>query len=275
MLHFIALRKRIKVTETIQKITSAMRLMSRSLHARLRNQKSILEEYTAAISNITHDLEAQAKAITLPPSEDFPQFAATNYSDEPIIIVIGSQKGLCGIFNENVFMLLEEAQQPSTAPIITVGKRATDYLRQNNKTAIHSFDHLNIANFTTIASQLTTLLLSSKRSKVLVFSNISRSFFVQKAHMTELIIPVLQQHEHHTMQFLNYTHVLQLKVQLLHIIYESLLSEQAARFISMDAATRNADDVIEQTKINYNKTRQAHVTRELTELSASTAHEVE
>ena len=52
-------------------------------------------------------------------------------------------------------------------------------------------------------------------------------------------------------------------------LYESLLSEQSARFLSMDAATQNAQNLLNKMKLEYNKLRQANITRELTELSAS------
>ena len=57
-----------------------------------------------------------------------------------------------------------------------------------------------------------------------------------------------------------------LEVQLHYLLFESLLAEHAARFISMDNATRNAQSLLEETQLQYNKLRQAKITKELTEL---------
>lgn len=60
-----------------------------------------------------------------------------------------------------------------------------------------------------------------------------------------------------------------LEVTIQHLLFESLLAEQAARFISMDSSTRNAEKILEETILWYNKLRQAKITRELTELTGS------
>jgi F-type H+-transporting ATPase subunit gamma len=60
-----------------------------------------------------------------------------------------------------------------------------------------------------------------------------------------------------------------LEAELQSLLYESLLAEHAARFISMDNATRNAEKLLEETKSDYNKLRQAKITKELTELTSS------
>jgi F-type H+-transporting ATPase subunit gamma len=60
-----------------------------------------------------------------------------------------------------------------------------------------------------------------------------------------------------------------LVAQIQYILFESLIAEQAARFISMDNSTKNANDLLETTKLQYNKLRQAKITRELIELSSS------
>lgn len=261
MSHFIALKQRIKIIETIKKTTGAMRLISMSTHSRLNHQRIILDEYTQEIDRILHDLRekaVQTQSIRMP--------CEVRTELEPVIILVGSQKGLCGTFNENVFHLLTKQKLPATCPLITAGKRASDALKQAGLIPITTFDELKSANFATTASALTTFLLKLNRTNVVIFSNYSRSFFAQKAKMTNLELPQL---DTITSPFLQTVEVLHIKTALMHILYESLLAEQAARFLSMDTATRNAEEVLEQTRLEYNKARQTHITMELTELSSS------
>jgi F-type H+-transporting ATPase subunit gamma len=259
MSHFILLRQRIKVIETIKKTTSAMRLISMSIHSRLRGQKATIEEYSAEIKRLLQETEIQAEFI--PPVE------GTNI-ERPIFLLIGSQKGLCGAFNEQLFKLF--AQQPvhQSDTVITVGRYAHDYLKRSNFQAYRSFDQFGITNFTEVASELTNLLFTLKHAHIVVLSNRPKTFFIQKPELTELTLDGSSATEN---SLLLYLKKMRTKTVILQLLYESLLAEQAARFLSMDTAYRNAEDVLNVTKLSYNKARQAAVTRELTELSAGMA----
>lgn len=256
MSHFIILRQRIKVIETIKKTTGAMRLISMSLHSRLRNQKNILESYALEIKRISSHL-MQKKA-----DSDEIQKNPKSLLQQPIIILIGSQKGLCGAFNENLFQFFQKQHQVTSADtIITVGKYATEYIKKNNIKPYRSYDQFSSSNFVAIADQLKKLCIALN-GPVSVFSNAAPTFFSQKPR--KLMVTVAPSDEDELLTYLN---SLQLKATFLHILHESLLAEQAARFLSMDAAYRNADTILNQTRLDYNKTRQTYVTRELTELS--------
>lgn len=258
MSHFILLRQRIKVIETIKKTTGAMRLISMSMHSRLRNQKTILETYTNEIKQIEEELRRE-KPATQPawPSADRKQ-------SQPVVILIGSQKGLCGAFNEQLFNFLRaEHQLESTDLVLTVGKHATEYIKKNNILPYQSYDQFGASNFVIIANQLTTALLASGTTSVIIFSNKASTFLSQKPRKSTITV-------HYDLaenSLSNYLNKLKLKSTLLHMLYESLLAEQAARFLSMDMAHRNADEILTKTRLDYNKTRQAYVTRELIELS--------
>lgn len=266
MSHFIALKQRIKIIETIKKTTGAMRLISMSTHSRLNHQRSILDEYTQEIDRILHEL--REKIPTNKPVEA----QESAQERDPVIVIVGSQKGLCGTFNENVFQLFTKQKLPETCPIITAGKRATETLKQAGYFPTTTFDELKSANFATTASTLTTFLLKLNRVNVVIFSNYSRSFFAQKAKMVTLELPRLEAIQD---PFLRTMEILHIKTALMHILYESLLAEQAARFLSMDTATRNAEEVLEETRLEYNKARQTHITMELTELSSSSMAQAE
>jgi len=118
-----------------------------------------------------------------------------------------------------------------------------------------------------------------KFTNVVIFSNELKTFFVQKPHETVLVPFTNEQEktaeplskdeylwEQSPKDLLDQLAYQTLEVQLHYLLFESLLAEHAARFISMDNATRNAQSLLEETQLQYNKLRQAKLPKELTEL---------
>ena len=117
---------------------------------------------------------------------------------------------------------------------------------------------------------------------MVVISSIMKNFFVQKPHASSLI-PFVQQATsgttHSTLEEYmweqNPDDIIELLAQqyidanLQYLLFQSLMAEHAARFISMDSSTRNAQNLLDTTKLDYNKLRQAKITKELNELSGS------
>jgi|SRR5579859_1928174 len=287
MSQLLQMRQRIKAIETIQKITHAMQLISMSTHVRLREKKTRIEEYQLALQSIFKKVIAQSS------SWHNPIFFPTQPIDaHPLIILIGSQKGLCGTFNINLFSKFEKDIQRGRFPhasIISIGKRATDYLNKKIPTLpiplqlIHSFNESSSSLASVIVSAIMNTITHAQPSysQVIVYSNYSATFFTQR-QQTVILIPTDLQSQpdefEHQEEFIwedspttildaLATHYLQ--ASLYDIVIKSLLAEQAARFISMDNATRNAESLRDLMKLHYNKIRQAKITKELTELSVS------
>ena len=278
MAQLITMRQRIKAVETIKKITHAMRLISMSAHSRLRHKKTFLEQYKNAFqslwSRVSHvvskkDLEKQA-----------------HMRPQHLIILVAAQKGLCGTFNSSLFKFFDQEvpkQEPSQQ-IIAVGKYATDHLKQQNKIVFAAYNDFSASNFVAIAQAITALIVESPQpyDSVTVYSNYQKNFFVQRPRKN--IVYPLPEPETTTPKDETPTEYLfeqspeelsitirnlLLTVSLQEILFDSLLAEQAARFISMDSSTRNADKLLVSMKLEYNKTRQTTITRELTELASS------
>jgi len=256
MSHFIELQQRIKTIETIKKTTGAMRLISMSTHSRLRHQKAALETYSNQVAELLTELTAQ---------EDLEAEPSQQGSGTAITLVIGSQKGLCGSFNHHLFHFFNEHQPAVGSPIITVGKYATDYIKSIGMVPLASFNEFTLMNYTTIASQISNVLFAHNAQQISAFSNYSKTFFIQKSDNVIFNFPPQELTTEPSTK--TYLTTLRTKTALTRILYESLLAEQAARFLSMDSAYRNAEDILTVTKLAYNKARQAHVTRELMELA--------
>lgn len=277
----IQLRQRIKAIETIKKITHAMRLISMSARSRLKSKEEPLRTYINTSSNLLARLQQYApqwKNSILHPAADAP--------DNPLIILVGSQRGLCGNFNTTLFHHLEGITLPyyrniSKIPVIPVGKKAVHYAQENSRfSIIQQYGELNARTIPTIAHDITGFIFSQSQpfTRIEVISNELKTFFVQKPHSTSLIpfkstatpasSPEIDtyQWDQAPADLLNQLAQSTIESEIHYLLFESLLAEHAARFISTDNATRNAQSLLEETQLQYNKLRQAKITKELTEL---------
>jgi F-type H+-transporting ATPase subunit gamma len=282
MAQLIQMRRRIQTLETFKKIFNAMRLIAMSGHAKLKNKESSIKEYTETVEQLFY----QIKALT-PPEFDPLCKPGTNYNQRTLIIVVGSQKGLCGAFNESLFKLIDGSiLSENNIDIIALGNKAINHIQKNHShELIESFDKFSRANMQEIVWRLTQRILHQERpyKRVIIARNVLKTFFTQKPTVTHLlpIAASAKQGPIQESQFDDYIweqpveqlarDLVQLfiEAQLHQALFQSLIAEQSARFLSMDGATRNAEGLLEITALQYNKLRQTKITREITELVSS------
>jgi len=273
MEQLIVIKQRIKTVETIRKVTHAMRLVSMSTHSRLLEKKKELESYKVASTKI---IDAAKPHLAAP--------APSPLSHE-LFILISSHKGLCGTFNSSLARFFERQvpHLPSHAHYIGIGTFAINYLEKRKVDQQASYPIVSASNFVTIPAALADQISSSPitYNKITVFSMKEKSFFVQVPQEVVIYPHASEASKIHPVDVIKYRYEqapkalneavqrLVLTVSLQELLFQSLLAEQAARFISMDSSTRNADSLITTMKLGYNKVRQASITRELTELSAT------
>lgn len=260
-----------------------MRLISMSSRSRLKSKEEPLRTYIKTSHELLARLQSYApnwhnKILT--PGADLP--------NNPLIILIGSQRGLCGNFNTTLFHYFERIltdQNHATQPkinLIPVGKKAMNYLEDSPKfNIITEYTELNARSIPSIAHDITQLIFNQSQpfTRVEVISNQLKTFFIQKPHNTQLV-PFVSTHEssketiaqdqyqwdQSPVELLDQLALSTIESEIHYLLFESLLAEHAARFISMDNATRNAQTLLEETQLQYNKLRQAKITKELTEL---------
>lgn len=287
MSQLIQMRRRIKTIETIRKITNAMRLIAMSGHSRLKRKEELVKIYNNQVEELYGQIRAQ-----IPESYDPLARHISPYAPE-LIILIGSQKGLCGNFNSNVFKQFEGYRHPGPNPhIIAIGKRAVDFIKDKKQgTLIYSVDKFSTTNIKDIVARTSEIINQPNNhySRVTIISNVLKTFFAQRPVINQLL-PLItaatvihgdsEQQEKATL-FEDYVWeqtpqsiikdlaYLYLEAKLHAILFQSLLAEQAARFLSMDSSTRNAEGLLELSKIQYNKLRQAKITKEINELVSS------
>jgi len=284
MSHLIQLRQRIKTIETTQKVTHAMRLISMSTHSQLKNKEVSLRAYQKAVSHLFGHLQALTSTTPQTTSETIEPLEAKR-----LIILVGSQKGFCGTFNSDLFSFFEkhlENESWQNSDLIAVGKNAVDFISAHPQklSLLKRFPVLNTTTHLSIVRAIADTIDTKPYTSVIIVSNVLKGFFVQRPHITtlmpidyETILNSTTQREQaddfiweeslpslHTAALKQY-----IEVQLNFQIFQSLLAEHAARFISMDNATRNAKNLLEKAQLDYNKLRQTKITRELTELAGS------
>ncbi len=281
MSQLIHMRQRIKAVETIKKITSAMRLISRSFHTKLDKQKKPLAEYRQALCNLLGYVKK------LCPEWQHSRFFPNNLTPKKeLFILIGGQKGLCGNFNAGIFYWIDKHRNrltDSDVTILSVGKKINDYLKKRTVSVDYAFSEVKASNINVVTQEIFNIFMHGSEfyTDVTIISNSSKSFFSYETHTTVLIpfipcekldeelISADYQWEHSPEEVLELLAENILKISITRAIFESLHAEQSARFISMDNATRNANKFLDTMKLHYNKARQAKITKELTELSIS------
>lgn len=277
MSELVLMRQRIKAVDTIKKITHAMCLVSMSTHSRLRAKKAVLEHYITTLSSLYTKVQRNMP-LKLPHS-------LNNPVSRTLHILVGSQKGLCGNFNTNLYTFYKNNARQDDAlslDVITIGKKMSNYTIHLKKQPLTQFNEFNSTTLTSLAKSLSTLIMTAQPSydSAIIYSNYPKTFFIQKSHQTILMptpTTVYSEAYNHEPYLWEQEPSLIIKTitdELLYttiktVLLQSLIAEQAARFISMDSSTRNANTLITHMRLEYNKLRQTKITRELTDLAGN------
>jgi len=203
-----------------------------------------------------------------------------------LIITVTSDRGMCGAFNSNIIrrterLFLEKKNQFEVVEVGSIGKRGRDYFTARKIPLGHDFSHafekLNFASAQQIANQISQEFITQKLDAVFFVYNQFKSAMTQIVTVEQLL-PIATQPVSAAAQALDYTYepskqalledVLPryLATQVWRILLESVASEHGARMSAMEAATKNATEMIEGLTLVYNRARQAGITKELIEI---------
>ena len=280
MSQLIHMRQRIKAIGTIKKITSAMRLISRSFHTRMYREQIHYKEYQESLTNIFKTILIHA------PAEVTPSFSPQESSSKKeLLIIIGSQKGLCGSFNAPVFYWIDNHKKELLGEryhIIAMGKRVTEHLKKIGVHTIETLPELKLTTISPLTQDLFKLITNQKPGmRVTTLSCFSKSLFSQECKEQVILPFTLPKADTPTQSSFDYVwshdseYIIKTLVTM-HItekirttLFSSLLAEHNARFTAMDNATRNAENFLDTMKLQFNKMRQAKITKELSELAGA------
>ena len=279
------LRLRIRSVQSTKKITAAMKVVAAS---RLRKAQEAAEAARPYAERMERMLGSLAASLA-----DQPQapvlLTGTGKSETVLLIVATSDRGLAGGFNATILrdarrQIRQLQAEGKTVKLVTIGRRGRDSLRRDYATLIlESFIEIGRRGVTyPEAKQVATSILqrfeNGEFDTAKIVFNAFRSVMSQVVTTRQLIpfaLPasaakaasgVTYDFEPDEAEILEELLPMNIIVQIFTVLLENTASEQGARMTAMDSATRNAGKMIDRLTLNYNRTRQAVITKELIEI---------
>jgi F-type H+-transporting ATPase subunit gamma len=275
-----AIKRRIVSVKNTRKITRAMKMVAA---ARLRRaQQRITDLRPYAIK--TSELIAQV-AARIDDSENVHPLLATRDERKVLIVVLTSDRGLAGAFNASIgkraFQIWKQLEsEGKQVTFAIVGRKGGDYLKRRGATIAKVFsgvfENLTSANAGEVGRYVAGLYLTGELDSAYVVYNAFQSAITQVVTV-EQVLPVKTVavtpgsstdyiYEPGQAALLDRLLPMYLEIQSFRALLESVASEHGARMTAMDNATRNASEMIDKLTLQYNRARQAAITKELMEI---------
>ena len=279
------LKKRIKSVKSTQKITKAMKMVAA---AKLRKAQENAERgrpYSRKMQNIILNL---TNSINDP--QNAPKLLIGTGDDKKYLcVVLTADRGLCGGFNSNICKLAKInfkkiLGEGKTLKIITVGSKGLDQIkREYGKYVIKKFSfkekkQISFNEAKIVGEEIISLFNQNEFDKCILFYNNFKNVITQ-IPQAQQIIPAENNssdktdEKTHSYEFEpDEDEILEdllpknISTQIFKALLENAASEQGSRMTAMDNATRNAGDLVDKLTINYNRSRQASITKELIEI---------
>ena len=278
------LKKRIKSVKSTQKITKAMKMVAA---AKLRKAQENAERgrpYSRKMQNIILNL---TNSINDP--QNAPKLLIGTGDDKKYLcVVLTADRGLCGGFNSNICKLAKInfkkiLGEGKTLKIITVGSKGLDQIkREYGKYVIKKFSfkekkQISFNEAKIVGDEIISLFNQNEFDKCILFYNNFKNVITQ-IPQAQQIIPAENNSTDQTDKTYSYEfepdedEILEellpknISTQVFKALLENAASEQGSRMTAMDNATRNAGDLVDKLTINYNRSRQASITKELIEI---------
>ena len=279
------LKKRIKSVKSTQKITKAMKMVAA---AKLRKAQENAEKgrpYSQKMQNIILNLTKSINDI-----ENAPKLLVGTGQDKTYLcVVLTADRGLCGGFNSNICKLAKTnfqkiLKEGKNLKIISVGSKGLDQIkREYGKYLIKKFSfkdkkQISFKEAEIIGTEIINLFKNDQFDKCILFYNNFKNVITQIPQAHQIIPAEIKSSETKNESSLSYEfepeedEILEdllpknISTQVFKAFLENAASEQGSRMTAMDNATRNAGDLVDKLTINYNRSRQASITKELIEI---------
>ena len=279
------LKKRIKSVKSTQKITKAMKMVAA---AKLRKAQESAEKgrpYSEKMQNIILNL---TKSISDP--DNAPKLLTGTGADKVhLCVVMTADRGLCGGFNSNICKLAKNyfkkiLKEGKDLKIITVGSKGLDQLKREygkyviKKISFKDKKKITFKEADEVGNIIINFFKEDEFDKCILFYNNFKNVITQ-IPQAQQIIPaeksknletnensIFYEFEPDEDQILEELLPKNISTQVFKAFLENAASEQGSRMTAMDNATRNAGDLVDKLTINYNRSRQASITKELIEI---------
>lgn len=317
-----AIRKRIFSVKSTQKITRAMKMVAGARLNRAQQRITELRPYAVKVQSVLAEITRAAvpegaEAVPPPPPPE-PVDAGTEGAlatdtgvdafgerlahpllvqraeRRVLIVVLTSDRGLCGAFNTNINKRGEREWKSRTesgqeVQLVLIGRKGRDYFTRRNAPVREYlpgiWEKLNLETAQTVGERILAPLNKGEVDAIYLVYNEFKSA-ISQAVVVERLLPVAQPetavenktdglHQEQTAEFLfeptkgallERLVPMYVDISILRALYESMASELGARMTAMDAATKNAKEIIDSLTLQYNQARQASITKELMEI---------
>ncbi len=273
------IRDRITSVTSTQQITKAMKMVAAAKLRRAQENIMAFRPYSYELRSLIGHLVSTSSDLTgIPLLEKRPV-------EKVLLVVVTSDRGLCGAFNGNIIRRTVQRVAEFTdreVSLFVVGRKSAEFFGKRDYTVqgqkINLFNHLKFEDAVEISSHLVSLYLSGAFDRIEFVYNEFKSA-IQQNLQVEQFLPFVSEEEaddaHAQIDFiyepgkleiLNTLIPKHLNVQVWRILLESNAAEQGARMTAMESATDNAQDMIDRLTVHYNRSRQAAITTEISEI---------
>ena len=271
------IRNRISSVSSTMQITNAMKMVSAAKLKKAQDSINATLPYSNKLSELVKNISASIDSV-----DSNPLFIEREVK-RPLIIVITSNKGLCGGFNSNIIKEVYNisSEYANNKPdLLTIGKKGDDILKKKfNVISSHNdlFDEFSYLNVKSIASKIMQLYTDEKYDEVTLVYNHFKNAATQII-TKEQFLPISENTDDSVSNSGDYIFepnrekILEelipktLSIQLFKSISDSIAGEHGARMTAMHKATDNASELRDQLKLTYNKARQTAITNEILEI---------
>ncbi|MDH4231597.1 MAG: ATP synthase F1 subunit gamma [Nitrospirota bacterium] len=274
------IKRRIKAVQSTSKITKAMKMVSAAKFRRAQQRMFELRPYAERMSTILSSLAGGAEGETHP-------LLAVRPRKNIEVLVITSDRGLCSAFNTNILKAATRhigalKNDGYEVMISCVGRKARDYFRRRSVELKNSWTgisgKISYSNAQEIAANIIEKYTDEAVDEVIVVYNEFKSVIAQKVVITRLLPLAPIEASEETLPVYNFIYEpskqeifsrlvpKNVEIQIFRALLESQASEEAARMTAMENATKSANEMITKLSLQYNKARQATITKELMDI---------
>ena len=288
------IRRRIRAVKNMRQITKAMKMVSAAKLRRAQERVVAARPYTIKMTDVLSDLSKRA------PDFQHPLLANSRKSSEGrqeriILVLVTADKGLCGGFNTNLnraaaqFLRRHSGQE---VELILVGRKGVDYFKRREGNirreylGITGSGKVNFTDAQKIAQEVIADFTADEKpvDQIHLIYNEFKSALSQRP-VEETILPIggIKEETPDQEHLLDYSYEQPageifssllpklIETQIYRALLESVASEHGARMTAMDAASKNANEVIDKLTLGMNRVRQAAITREIIEVVSGAA----
>ena len=278
MANLKSIKKRIVSVKNTRQITAAMKMVSAAKLRRAQENVVAARPYAGKLAEVLERLAQSQESDASP-------LMVKRDGGRALLLVVTSDRGLCGGFNANLSkaaerFIKERAGEFKELSLMTIGRKGYEFLRNRHTVRKHHgniFSTLSYQTAALIAAEVIEGYLAEEYDEVYVIYNAFKSVMTQDITLEQLlpVTPKPGQSEEQTVQYiyepskpalLDELLPKHIEVQIFKSLLESLASEHGARMTAMDSASKNATEMIGKLTLIYNRARQAAITTELMEI---------